>query len=82
VSSSLQPYTEAGDVTVNASLGLRFPTDAASTSRTNSLGIVYNTERAADELGGEIDRRTSQKSERDCVYDDTGLSHDRVLKLT
>ncbi len=82
MSSSLQPYTEAGDVTVNASLGLRFPTDAASTSRTNSLGIVYNTERAADELGGEIDRRTSQKSERDCVYDDTGLSHDRVLKLT
>ncbi len=42
-------------------------------------------ERAADELGGEIDRRTSEKSERrrrDYVYDDTGRSHDWVLKLT
>jgi hypothetical protein len=64
------------------SLGLRFPTDATSTSRANSLGVVHNTERAADELGGEIDRRSSQESERDCVYDDTGLRHGRVLELT
>jgi len=64
------------------SSGLRFPTDATSTSRTNSLGIVHNTERAADKLGGEIDRRSSQKSERDCVYDDTSLLHGRVLELT
>jgi hypothetical protein len=64
------------------SLGLRFPTDATSTSRTNSLGIIHNTERAADELGGEIDRRTTQESERDCVYDDTSLRHGRVLEFT
>jgi hypothetical protein len=64
------------------SLGLRFPTDATSTSRTNSLGIVHNTERAADEFGSEIDRRTSQECERDRVYDDTGLRHGRVLELT
>jgi len=64
------------------SLGLRFPTDATSTSRTNSLGIVHNTERAANELSGEIDRRSSQESERDCVYDDTSPRHGRVLELT
>lgn len=64
------------------SLGPRFPTDATSTSRTNSLGIVHNTKRAADEFGGEIDRRTSQEGEGDCIYDDTSLRHGRVLKLT
>jgi hypothetical protein len=64
------------------SLGLRFPTDATSTSRANSLGIVHNTERAADELRGEIDRRTSQESKRYCVYDDTSLRHGRVFEFT
>jgi hypothetical protein len=64
------------------SLGFRFPTDTTSTPRTNSLRIVHNTERAADELGSEIDRRTSQERERDCVYDDTSLRHGRVLELT
>lgn len=75
-----RPSTEAG--MVENSLGLRFPTDATSTSRANSLGVVHNTERAADELRGEIDRRSLQESERDCVYDDTGLRHGRVLELT
>ena len=64
------------------SSGLCFPTDTTSTSRANSLRIVHNTERTADELGSEIDRGTSQESEGDCVYDDTSLRHGRVLELT
>ena len=46
------------------------------------MGIIYNAERAANELGCEIDRRTPQEGERNCVYDDAGPSHDRMLKLT
>ena len=64
------------------SLGLRFPADSTSTSGSNGLGIIYNAKRAANELGGEIDCRAPQKGERNCVYDDTGPSHDRMLKLT
>ena len=79
--SLLRPFTEAGGVKKDY-LGLRFPADTTSTPRSDGLGIVYNTERAANELCSEIDRRTSQEGERNCVYDDTGPSHDRMLELT
>ena len=76
-----RPFTEAGDVRKD-SLGLRFPADTTSTPRSNGLGIIYNTERAANELCSEIDRRTPQEGERNSVYDDTGPSHNRMLELT
>ena len=39
-------------------------------------------ERAADELGDEIDRGAAQELERYRAYHDAGLSHGRVLKHT
>lgn len=75
----LRHSTNAEDANKGSST-LRLPADATSTSRTNSLRIIYDTERTADKLGGEIDRGTSQEGEGDRVYDDTGLSHDRVFK--
>ena len=75
----LQRSTNAEDADKGSST-LRLPADATSASRTNGLRIVYDTERAADKLGGEIDSGTSQEGDRDRVYDDTGLSHDRVFK--
>jgi hypothetical protein len=65
-----------------SSSNLRLPADATSASRTDGLGVIYDTERAADKLCGEINRRTSQEGERYRVDDDAGLSHDRVLKHT
>jgi len=62
------------------SSGLRLPADATSASRTNGLGIIDDTKRATDKLGGEIDRGTPQELERYGVYNDAGLSHDGVLK--
>jgi len=64
------------------SSGLRLPADATSASRTNGLGIIDDTKRATDKLGGEIDRGTPQELERYGVYNDAGLSHDGVLKYT
>jgi len=64
------------------SLSLRFPADTTSAAGTSGLRIIYDTKRAANQFGGEVDRRTAQKSQRDRVYNDTRLSHEGVSKLT
>jgi hypothetical protein len=64
------------------SSALRLPADATSASRTNGLRIMYDAERAADELRSEIDRGASQEGERHHVHEDLGLGHDRVLEHT
>ena len=75
--------TDAGDTKKKrSSSNLRLPADATSASRTDRLGVIHDTERAADKLCGEIDRGTSQEGERYHVDDDAGLSHDRVLEHT
>ena len=63
------------------SLSLRFPADTASAAGPGGLRIIYDTKRAADQLGGKIDRRTAQKGQRDRVYDDTRLSYEGMFKL-
>jgi len=55
--ATLYKYKWWGRQTKDSS-NLRFPAYAASTSRTNCLGITYNTEGAAYEFGSEIDRGT------------------------
>ena len=79
--SSLQRSTNCKECKKSWS-GLRLPADATSASRTDGLGIIDDTKRAADKLGGEIDRGASQEFERYGVYNDAGLSHGGVLKYT
>ena len=79
--SSLQRSTICKGCKKGSSI-LRLPADATSASRTDGLGIIDDTKRAADKLGGEIDRGASQELERYGVYNDAGLSHDGVLKYT
>jgi hypothetical protein len=63
------------------SLSLRFPADTTSAAGTDCLRIIDNTKRAANQLGGKVDRRTVQKGQRDRVYDDTRPSHEGMFKL-
>ena len=66
----------------NSSSALRLPADSTSASRTDGLGIIDDPERAADELGSEIDHGAAQGLERYYVYNDVSLSHGRGLKHT